>query len=329
VLEYRVTQHCPERAVVLAAIRRRDATLVEAEQAPAERRFRIVVEADGPRFTGKLEQLAVGSLRQVTGENCAKVVDALSLVLALAAGATPANAEAAEPPSADTASEPLPTSDAKGSNPQSPPKAPQAQRETLKVEHAASPDVFPVPPNLRTPGLEWAVGAGAASLWGVAPVLLAGPALVLERTHDQGWLFVHLLGRLGFGVGAPNNRLQELVPELGIRGSFGAVDLAVHAGLAFGSLRLERDTGASTLWVAPLVGPTLRLHPSRRWWLELALEAGAPLVSRRVRSATGPGTIPTKDVVVGASILGGFGELFGEPTAPGITSTSVGHSRVR
>jgi hypothetical protein len=313
-LEYQVAPDCPDRAQAVTSIVKRNGSLLEVGDAPAASRFRIVITAEQRQFVGRLEQPEHGAVRRVAGSDCAKVVEALALVLALAATADSAGgSEPTEPPEGQAESDGLETA------PQPPPRGEARRKESVETTEAPAGSA-----TTAVPGLGWALGVGGSSIWGRAPMLLAGPALTLERSHEQGWLFVRLVGRLGYGLRATSNRLADLVPELGLRRSLGAVELSLQAGLGFGTLVLEHDTGLSKLWVTPVVGPTLRVRPSPNWWFEFGAEAGFPLVARRAR-LVGSDTVETDHVVFGATIFGGFGKV----KETRIGSASSGHSWVQ
>ncbi len=84
---YRATKGCPDEAYFLSQVSARTTRMRVTEKAEAGRRFVVEVRLSGRHARGQLRVLSsdgAESLREVFGDTCAAVVDALALVGALA-----------------------------------------------------------------------------------------------------------------------------------------------------------------------------------------------------------------------------------------------------
>src|SRR5262245_7584068 len=95
-VDYRAPEACPDRAELTRRILERNQRLEESSEAPPAQRYRLVVLAEGAGFSGVLEQPETSAVREVSGADCEKVVDALALVIALSATQAEAPEEASE-----------------------------------------------------------------------------------------------------------------------------------------------------------------------------------------------------------------------------------------
>jgi hypothetical protein len=65
----------------MSRIAERNARLEESSEAPPAQRYRVVVSSAKDGYTGRLEQPETQAVREVSGTDCARVVDALALVV--------------------------------------------------------------------------------------------------------------------------------------------------------------------------------------------------------------------------------------------------------
>jgi hypothetical protein len=311
-LEYEAPAKCPSGATVVSAVVGRVDQLEEAADAPASRRYRIVLQQSGSSYLGRIEQAGV-TVREVSGADCARVADALSLVLALALRSSGSQATESE---GDEVAEAGALTRA-SSEARVEPKTPAARTSTSQEQAVRSQDA-----GLQKRPLAWAVGVGAASCWGCAPDLLVGPTVTLERSHDAGWLFVGASGEWAYGVGRQRDWLWSLAPELGVRTSWGSIDLSAAASVPCGELRLK-GAGAASTWVAPELRASMRVRSRSSWWAGFGASAGLPLYHRQISTGERAG-FETGHLVIGLDVSFGFGKV----TEAGITNAARGHSRL-
>jgi hypothetical protein len=155
-LVYRTSEGCPRAEDFRAAVRARSEQIVFAPGDGSARTVKVTVVAQAKGAKGWLEvELPHGDfrIRELEGETCQDVVDALALVAALTIESTRAAPQFFRVP------EPAPT-----------PEAPPEPEPATEPDTAAADVTEPV----AEPLLEWAVGAQGMAAGGVAPRLMAG-----------------------------------------------------------------------------------------------------------------------------------------------------------
>jgi hypothetical protein len=177
---------CPSREEFFAAVRARTERFEPASAPAGATTYRVSLNAEsdapsGAPFLGRLEIVDTAgamTVRQVPGDTCAHVADALALVVALgidpAATTAPAEAPPAPPP------------------PQPPPPAPFPPAPLPPKPPVTRSKIPETAPSKTRVGFFGAVGANASV--GVSPRALVGPALVLEasllREHANGFAWL-------------------------------------------------------------------------------------------------------------------------------------------
>jgi hypothetical protein len=155
-LVYRTSEGCPRAEDFRAAVRTRSEQIVFVSGDDSARMVKVTVVAQAKGAKGWLEvELPHGDfrIRELEGETCQDVVDALALVASLTIESTRATPQFFRVP------EPAPT-------PEPPPEPEPASEPEPAAEADAAPVVEPPP--------EWAVGAQGIAAGGVAPRLMAG-----------------------------------------------------------------------------------------------------------------------------------------------------------
>jgi hypothetical protein len=283
-VDYRAPEDCPDRALLMSRIAERNARLDESSEAPPAQRYRVVIAPATSGYTGRLEQPETGAVREVSGVDCVRVVDALALVVALSATgdldleeATVELEETAEPAT-------VPLAPAAGERIDSSPSGTPAAIGFSRRGHAP-----------------WLVAAGATVLTGLGQNPFAGPVVGFDWAHDDGWLSLRGSGRWAFEFsGAEGASTWQLVPELCFWVPAGPLELSGCGGSAFGR-RIAGEAGSSSPWVAPLVSAGFRLPLGGSSYGELRAEVDFPLDQVTERDYATP------PVTFGASLVVGFG----------------------
>ncbi len=297
-VDYRAPEGCPDRANLVSRIEERNARLEEATDAPPKLRYRVVVTKANSGYAGRLEQPETRAVRDVSGTDCTRVVDALALVVALSATgdldleeATAEPEEPAEPPT-------VPLSPAAGARIDTAPNDTSAGVGSSRRGHAP-----------------WLVAAGATVLTGLAPNPFAGPVVGFDWAHDDGWLSVRGSGRWAFEFsGAEGGSTWQLVPELCFWVPAGPLELSGCGGSTFGR-RVAGEGGTNSPWVAPIVSAGFRVPIGGMNYAELRGELDFPLDQVAERD------YETPPVTFGLSLVVGFG---GQPRA-GMKTAAAGH----
>jgi hypothetical protein len=297
-VDYRAPEDCPDRALLMSRIAERNARLDESSEAPPAQRYRVIITPANSGYTGRLEQPETRAVREVSGIDCARVVDALALVVALSATGDLDLEEATAEPEEKAEPDTVPLSPASAPRLDTPPSGTPADVGFSRRGHAP-----------------WLVAAGATVLTGLGQNPFAGPALAFDWAHDDGWLSLRGTGRWAFEFsGVEGASTWQLVPELCFWVPAGPLELSGCGGAAFGR-RILGETGSSSPWVAPLVSAGLRLPLGGASYGELRGELDFPLDQAVERDHQTP------PVSFGVSLLVGFG---GEARG-GMKTAMAGH----
>lgn len=253
-LEYQGSVSCPTRAELLAEVQRRAPRAEPVVLGPHQVNARLRVEANGDRQRGIVDiETSEGTThREVEAAECAEVVRALALIVAIAIEPDSSIAEPTRRPE----------------NESRPATARASAKESLKTR--------------------WAAGAGIGFSGGVAPTPSLTEAVFLElgRGPNQGFSAnVHLAGIHAHGSAAARAgsavfdllalRVATCPYRLGVR-----VVLSGCVSFDWGSLHgngshtvAARSTAARWLGPGALVNAALPVLP----WLHAQLEVGALL----------------------------------------------------
>jgi len=266
-LDYQGIASCPSEVELLAEVQRRAPHAERVATAPDEVNARLRVTALGERYRGTadIETNDGTTHREVEAAECAEVMRALALILAIALDSDAS------------------TSRLQASPPVEPPKT-AAPRLGSSAESLA---------------VWWAAGAGIGLAGGVAPTPAVAETVFLElgRGHHPGWSAnfrvagVHAHGSATARAGAADFdllalRLSSCPYRLG-------ATIVLSGCLSFDWGRLQ-GSGTNTVagrataarWLGPgaLVNAALHVLP----WLRLQLELGALLPLARDRFYFGP-----------------------------------------
>jgi len=292
--EYRAPTECPSEQELVRQVQARTRRARLALPGEAATRFAIQIAGDSTAMRGTLvvhpRSGGAESVREVSASDCAEVVSALALVVALVID-----------PNAST--DPLP------------PEQPAQQRPQPLPE-------APSPHALETPSLRWGLEASVGLTGGIAPdpAPLVGVAASVSREQGEVWAPL-----LSFGVTAAQSFEVDaaggtaLFGRLAARVSFcpirvpavGRIALRPCAFVEAGALRGEGfDTpdaaSATVFWLAG--GAALRFEVSVGELVVLGAEGGATLPAFHDRFFFDPGRaweyrVPT--VGGWAALLGG------------------------
>ncbi|MEO8904299.1 MAG: hypothetical protein ABI488_18210 [Polyangiaceae bacterium] len=291
-LDYQGTFSCPSEGELLAEVLRRAPSAQNAPDGPYEVQARLRVTADGQRQRGVIDiDSREGSThREIEATECAEVVRALALILAMAIEPD-AGAPAAAPASA-TRLQPL----------------------------EAPPPLARLTSRPPAPRLRWAAGGGVGLAGGVAPSpsLSEGLFFELGRGRDAGLSAnvrlagVHAHGTATARAGSADFelfglRLASCPYRLGTRVSLsGCVSFDWGRLQGRGSHTLS-ERSASAAWLGPggFVDAEVQALP----WLRLQLELGALLPLARDSFYFGPDE--TVHRIPNLAGYGGFNVLVG------------------
>ena len=267
----------------MSRIVERNARLDESSEAPPAQRYRVIVSQASSGYTGRLEQPETRAMREVSGTDCTRVVDALALVVALSATGDLDLEEATAEPEETAEPSTVPLSPASGVR--------------IDTSPAGSPELG----FSRRGHTAWLVAAGATVLTGLGRSPFAGPVVGFDWAHDDGWLSVRGSGRWAFDLsGAEGASTWQLFPELCFWVPLGPIELTAGGGATFGR-RIVGETGTYSPWVAPLVSAGIRLSLGGATYGELRGELDFPLNQVAQRD------YETPPVTFGASLSVGFG----------------------
>ncbi|HEX6763840.1 MAG TPA: hypothetical protein VF103_00145 [Polyangiaceae bacterium] len=310
-VDYRAPQGCPDHALLMSRIAERNVHLDESSEAPPAQRYRLVVSSTKDGYAGRLEQPETRAVREVSGTDCTRVVDALALVIALSAtGEIAETVEAVEADEADEAEKKAEAEKKEGAKEAVRPAAVTPARVDTSASGA------PADTGIHRKGhAAWLVAAGGAVLTGLGPRPFAGPVVGFDWAHDDGWLSLRGSARWAFGFsGSAGASSWQAVPELCLWVPAGPLELSGCGGGAMGRV-VSAETEGGSAWVAPLVTLGLRVPLGGANFGELRGELDFPLA--RTESAG----FDTPKRSFGLSLLVGFG---GGPTG-GMKTASAGH----
>lgn len=258
-LDYQAGASCPDQAELLAEIRRRIPNAERALGGSPELHARLKVATSGGRQLGSIDVDGLEGFthREVEAAECAEVVRALALILAIALD-------------------------------------PDSESPTdVTVGPTKPSQVVPnrIGPALSGPGLRWAAGASVGFSGGVAPGAVLSEALFVElrRGLDPGWSAhvrlegVHAHGAATADAGTANFDLLALrVASCPYRVG---VNLAVSGCASFDWGRLQGSGShtraahsESATWVGPGAFVAAELSVLPRLRLQLELGGLVPLV---------------------------------------------------
>jgi len=268
-LDYQGAASCPSEGELLAEVRRRAPGAERVLGGQSEVRALLTVAADGEHQLGiiDIDSSDGPTHREIEADDCAEVVRALALILAMAID-----------PEAGS--------------------SPRAHESVAKVEPARPPPRRPMP-TTKPLAFWWAAGASVGLTGGVAPSPSLSEGLLLElgRGHELGFspharvAGVHAHGSATARAGSADFDLLGLrIASCPYRISVGLV-LSGCASFDWGRLqgrgsRTSAAQSSSANWFGPggFVDAELRALP----WLRLQLELGALFPLARDRFYFGP-----------------------------------------
>lgn len=268
-LDYQGVASCPTESQLLDEVQRRAPTAERVLGGPVEVRALLTVGANGEHQRGiiDLESKDGPTHREVEADDCAEVVRALALILAMAID-----------PDAGS--------------------SPRARENTTEVERAREPPRH-AGPATSSAEVWWAAGASVGLAGGVAPSPSLSEGLLLEmgRGHEPGWSAhvrlagVHAHGSATAGAGSADFDLLGLrIASCPYRIGIG-LTLSGCASFDWGRLQGRGShtiaaQSSAAAWLAPggFIDAELRALP----WLRLQLELGALLPLARDRFYFGP-----------------------------------------
>lgn len=167
-LTYQAGPGCPDQTAFVALVRARNAHIQLADERTSAPLYGVTVEDHTQGARGRLVLAGPGGglLREVRAERCDEVADVLALVLALSLDPT-----APPPPALSASAPPAPSASA--------PPAPVAP-PTSAVPSAATPAPSAFPDETH-----WGVGAFGSLRTGVAPAIVGGGGLAIERRTSR------------------------------------------------------------------------------------------------------------------------------------------------
>jgi hypothetical protein len=266
---------------------------------------RVTIALDGARYVASIAP-SDGSERQLSGATCAEVVEAVSVVLALATNPRSSQAEAAEP--AEPAPAPAPPTPASSSPPPAPaqppaPPAPPAplttparsRREPLKLVTGAAfvSDLGALPPPAFGVAARAGLASGAWSASGAGTYFFTRHG-TLASDSGKGGDF-SLWSAAGLGCGALYRRALRV--ELCAGAEVGHIQ-----GQGFG-LPPGANKRVGSVWAALLAGPELAFSVAEPLRLRLGLAAAVPMAGRHPFTLEG-NTVHQPEPVTLRSTLG-------------------------
>jgi hypothetical protein len=285
-VDYRGPASCPTEGALLAEVRRRAPSAEPVTVGPREVSAQLRVEAIGGRHHGTIDIESRDGLthREVEAQECAEVLRALALILAIAI----------DPDAISPA--PVPAS-------------------------SGAPDAFGSPPRARLPSvprsvpLSWAAGGSIGLAGGVAPSPSFTQALFAELRHGRDAGFsahirlsgVHAHGAVSARAGSADFdllalRLASCPYRVGT-----LVALTGCGSFDFGRLQgrgshTQAEQTSSALWFGPgaFIDAEFRVLP----WFRVQVEAGALLPLARDSFYFGPA-----ETVHRIPVLAGWGGL--------------------
>jgi hypothetical protein len=264
-LSYEAPAECPSADALRDAVGK-----LVTEQRNQPYAARVSITLAGGRYLARITT-SDGSERSLSGTTCAEVVEATSVVLALAINPKQAEpAPAAEPP----ANEPKPAPPAE---PRPPAPAQRSTPHTTRLR--PRPDLFAGAALVGDLGTLPHAGLGVAARAGlelgpwsasVQPSYLFVQHERLASDPNKGGNF-SLWSVAAIGCGAPYHRDARVDFCAG-------AELGRIAGDGVGSSGADKNTGG--LWVALLAGPELAVTLVPPLRLRLAFDAAVPVVGR-------------------------------------------------
>ncbi len=258
-VDYAVPAACPSEGAFEDLVRRRT-PVAHFDAAEAEHVLHLRVRAAGATFEGHLSMHAAGGAlreRDVSGDDCATVVDALALVTALTLD--PHASVALTPLAPSAATSPAPEAAASLPPPPAPPSPPPEAKDAIAPKDASAPA-----PARASDRWRFAIGVGPAVWSGVAPDVMLGGTGFVELAPDRTSFF------------APSFRLAAVGLANGVFESPSA-DIWIVAGRLDGcALRVGSNVVSVRLCAAVDVGGVhaVAVHiahplPAERFWLDI------------------------------------------------------------
>jgi hypothetical protein len=293
-LEYRGGEGCPDEAAFLERLHARTMGSWDAG-IDRPRQVLIAVEGSGAAAAGKLTIVGRSgetTTREVSGQSCEQIVDALAFVVALALDPT---ASADRPPSPSISPTPPDAPAAPAAR-----STPGARWRLSAAAHAGMTGAFP-------PGLQVSVPV-FVELGREPPATLRrwspGVRLGFERGFGASMQvpvgvarFTWNVGRLDLCAGLSVTPTLSLGPCLG-----------VDAGALEGAGSIAHPRNASSLWIAP--GGLARGRWEVRSPLFFEMDVGAVFPLVRETFVFDPQTFLYKAPATGARVSGGVGAYF-------------------
>jgi hypothetical protein len=302
-VEYRGGEGCPDEAAFLERLHARTMGSWDAGGIDRPRQVLIAVEGSGAAAAGRLTIVGRSgetTTREVSGQSCEQVVDALAFVVALALDPT-ASADRPPAPPISPAPPEAPAAPAAPEAPAAPaaPSTPGARWRLSAAAHAGMTGAFPAGLQVSVPVFV-ELGREPATLRGWSP----GVRLGFERGFGASVQvpvgvarFTWNVGRLDLCAGLSVTPTLSLGPCLG-----------VDAGALEGAGSIAHPRNASSLWIA--LGGLARGRWQVRSPLFLEVEAGAVFPLVRDTFVFDPQTYLYKAPATGARVSGGVGAYF-------------------
>ncbi len=294
-VEYRGGEGCPDEAAFLERLHARTMGSWDASGIDRPRQVLIAVEGSGAAAAGRLTIVGPSgetTTREVSGQSCEQIVDALAFVVALALDPT-ASAERPTSPSVSPTPPDAPAAPAA-------PSTPGARWRLSAAAHAGMTGAFPAGLQISVPVFVEVAREPPATLRRWSPALRLG----FERGFGASVQvpvgvarFTWNVGRLDLCAGLSVTPTLSLGPCLG-----------VDAGALEGAGTIAHPRNASSFWIA--LGGLARGRWQVRSPLFLEMDVGAVFPLVRDTFVFDPQTFLYKAPATGARVSGGLGAYF-------------------